>query len=126
MKTAEMFENGIPYMDRLVYTWVTLITAINDTFDSFYVAWISISERYLSLSFWHFFFPWKWSYTGVAMCHDEQIKAKNLSDEVNLIILFNLAPSRMLYDKYFSSYEFLKINLRNIFIEFFSIFHDFL
>ena len=60
------------------------------------------------------------------MCHDEQIKAKNLSDEVNLIILFHLAPSRMLYNKYFSSYEFLKINLRNIFIEFFSIFHDFM
>ena len=30
---------------------------------------------------------------------------------VNLIILFHLAPSRMLYGKYFSRYEFLKIYL---------------
>ena len=55
MKTAKMFEHGIQYMDRPVFTWVSLITAINDTFDSFHVAWSSISERYLSLSFWHFF-----------------------------------------------------------------------
>ena len=31
----------------------------------------------------------------------------------------------MLYDKYFSRYDFLKIYLRKIQIEFFSIFYDF-
>ena len=36
-----------------------------------------------------------------------------------MIILFHLAPSRMLYDKYFSSYEFLKIFLRKILVDFF-------
>ena len=41
---------------------------------------------------------------------------------VNLIILFHLAPSRMLYDKYFSSYEFFNLFLQKIQIEFFSIF----
>ena len=46
-------------MDRLVFTWVTLFTATSDTFDPFYVACNSISERYLSFSFWHFFFSKK-------------------------------------------------------------------
>ena len=31
-----------------------------------------------------------------------------LIGQVNLIILFHLAPSRMLYNKYFSRYDFLK------------------
>ena len=39
---------------------------------------------------------------------------------VNLIILFHLAPSRSLWDKYFSCYEFLKIYLRKMQIEFLS------
>ena len=38
-------------MDRLVFTWGTLFTATNDTFDSFHVACNSISERYLPFSF---------------------------------------------------------------------------
>ena len=54
-----MSENGLPHMDRLVFTWVTLFTATNDTFDSFHVACNSISERYLPFSFWHFFFSKK-------------------------------------------------------------------
>ena len=41
---------------------------------------------------------------------------------VNLIILFHLAPSRSLWDKYFSCYEFLKIYLRKMQIEFFPFF----
>ena len=44
---------------------------------------------------------------------------------VNLIILFHLALIRSLWDKYFSRYEFLKIYLRKIQIEFFSIYFDF-
>ena len=43
----------------------------------------------------------------------------------HLIILFHLAPSRMLYGKKFLHYEFLKIYLRKIQIEFFSNFYDF-
>ena len=35
------------------------------------------------------------------------------------IILFHRAPSRTLYDKYLLSYEFLKISLEKILIEFF-------
>ena len=54
-----MFENGLRHMDWIVFTWVTRITAINDTLDSFHVAWSSVSERYLPLSFWHFFFSKK-------------------------------------------------------------------
>ena len=46
-------------MDRLVFTWVTLITAINDTLASFHVAWSSVCQSYLPLSFWHFFFSKK-------------------------------------------------------------------
>ena len=45
---------------------------------------------------------------------------------VNLIILFHLAPSRMFYDKYFSSYDFLKIFILKILIEFLCISHDFM
>ena len=41
---------------------------------------------------------------------------------VNLIIFFHLAPSRMIYDNCFSRYDFLKINLRKIEIEFFWFF----
>ena len=43
-------------------------------------------------------------------------------DEINRVSKFDkshLAPSRMLYDKYFSHYEFLKIYLRKIQTEFF-------
>ena len=54
-----MFEYGLPHMDRLVFTWDTLITAINDTLDSFHGAWSSVRNRYLPLSFWHFFFSKK-------------------------------------------------------------------
>ena len=42
-----------------------------------------------------------------------------------MIILFHLAPSRMLYGKYFLRYGFLKIYLWKLRIEFFSIFYDF-
>ena len=38
---------------------------------------------------------------------------------VNLIILFHLAPNRSLWDKCFSRYEFLKIYLRKMQIDFF-------
>ena len=43
---------------------------------------------------------------------------------VNLIILFHLAPSIILYDKYFPSYDFLKIYLWKIQMKFFSNFYD--
>ena len=59
METAKMLEYGLPHMDRFIFTWVTLITAINDTLDSFHDAWSSINECYLPLSFWHFFFSKK-------------------------------------------------------------------
>ena len=39
-----------------------------------------------------------------------------------MIILFHLAPSRMLYDKYFSRYDFLKIYLWKIQMKFFWFF----
>ena len=55
-KTAEMFQYGLQHMDWLVFAWVTRNTAIIDTWDSFHTAWISVNERYLPLSFWHFFF----------------------------------------------------------------------
>ena len=59
MKTAEMFEYGLQHMDWLVFTWVTRMTAIIDTWGSFHIAWSSVGERYLLLSFWHFFFSEK-------------------------------------------------------------------
>ena len=42
-----------------------------------------------------------------------------------MIILFHLAPSRMLFDNFFLRYDFLKIYLQKIQMEFFSIFYDF-
>ena len=59
MKTAKMLGYGLPHMDRFVIAWVTLITAANDILNSFHDAWSSIRERYLPLSFWHFFFSKK-------------------------------------------------------------------
>ena len=79
---AKMFEYGLQYMDWLVFTWVTRITAINDTLDSFHVAWSSVSERYLPLSFWHFFFLQEnGDIPCLAMSRDEQIQDKNLPDD---------------------------------------------
>ena len=54
-----MLEYGLPHIDRLVFTWVTLITALKDTFDSFHDAWSSIDKWYPPLSVWHFFFSKK-------------------------------------------------------------------
>ena len=44
---------------------------------------------------------------------------------VNMTILFHLAPSRMLYKKYFSSYEFFLLFLGKIKIWFYFIFYNF-
>ena len=51
-----MLEYGLPHIDRLVFTWVTQITALKDTFDSFHDAWSGIDKWYPPLSVWHFFF----------------------------------------------------------------------
>ena len=54
-----MSEYGLPHIDRLVFTWVTLITALKDTFDLFHDAWSGIDKWYSPLSVWHFFFSKK-------------------------------------------------------------------
>ena len=77
-----MFEYGLPHVDWLVFAWVTPITAVNDTSDSFHDAWIIVSEWYLPLSFWLFFF-----HQGIcaipqlAMSQYLHILAKNLPDD---------------------------------------------
>ena len=51
-----MSEYGFPHIDRLVVTWVTLITALKDTFDSFHDAWSGVDKWNPPLGVWHFFF----------------------------------------------------------------------
>ena len=56
---------------------------------------------------------------------DQMSPQMKLVGLVNKIILFHLAPNRMLCTKYFSRYDFLKIYLQKLQIEFFFIFYDF-
>ena len=51
MKTVKMLQYDLPHMDQFAFSWVTLITAANDIFESFHDALNSLlSQRYMPLS----------------------------------------------------------------------------